>query len=156
VTRGTCRVAGYAGGIAVSSLPLDDEYREHHHVTARNILRDLEDRRVLFGRHNLEDAEHCRRSADLVRRFIGTALYAVPEGPLVSSLKRIRGASRGFISAAGKDSSDYLNDLGYFMRNLKAYRAAVGDEVGWIAFAFDIEVDKELASIIPDFDLVLL
>lgn len=152
---GTCRVTRYAGGVAAGALPLDHDYRMAYLSVARSVLRDLEDRRILFGHRSSEDADLCRQSADLIRRLTSTALHAVQEGPLVLSLKRIRAANREFVAAAGKNSSDFLNDFKYFMSNLEALRLAVADEIGWLAFAFAVEIDEELASVIPDRGLVL-
>ncbi|WP_314214928.1 DUF6650 family protein [Pseudarthrobacter equi] len=120
---------------------------------AVHLIDELEDRRILFECNTREDALHCAASASYVREFIGTLLRAPGIGSeLKSELKMIREAFRTFMTELNEAK---LNRPGpvdgtALKRVLDHLREAVGDRIGILAAAYDIEVSRDLATIVPN------
>jgi hypothetical protein len=121
---------------------------------ARRVVTFLEDRRLLFGERHVEDELHCVRSAIEIRRFLTDELTkAKPGRSLAESLRAMRVAMRSFVDAAGPDARNFRYHHGHmtdrFSLALGELRSRVGLHLAVIADQYDIEVEPDLAQILP-------
>jgi hypothetical protein len=135
---------------------------------ARKVITFIEDRRVLFSTYTNEVPEQCVASVIEIRKFLTDEIGAGGiadrlEGPL----RAMRGYCRSFLDAVGateatvrKDARDrHLFDRprwgmrdAQFALALGELRAGVGLQVGLIAATFRLDVEDDLAAMIPDAD----
>lgn len=122
---------------------------------ARRILLFLEDRRLLFGPRHLEDESHCIRSAIEIRAFLTEQLSLVKTGSaLFEAIRSMRAACRKFVEEAGPygryfHRSERYGQADPFSLALGDLRTIMGIHIAVLAQAFDLEVDEEVASILP-------
>ncbi len=123
---------------------------------ARKVIRFLEDRRMLFNACAYEDPQHCALSAVEIRKVITQELAEVAEGTdLFKHLVGIRAACRTFLDNAPASGQRFdLHDR-YSMQTLQFFmalgelRATVGNQVALMAVKWDIDVEKDLARVLP-------
>lgn len=122
-------------------------------TVARDVLRKLEDKRVLYQPHNMEGAGHCRASVEDLRRTITDALQQVdPKDKLGKQLAKIRRACRYFCDIVGSpafDGAAYPVQRSLLSRELTRLRNTVGSSVAAVAIMYGLDVEDDLASIIP-------
>ena len=92
-------------------------------------------------------------SADDMRTRLSAEIPAANGGPLAKSLRKLRSACIAFVEAAGDNSKNFLNDPEDFARRLESLQDSFRPEVGWLAWAFDIEIEEHLARLIPAAEL---
>lgn len=99
---------------------------------------------------------HCVESANQIRAFLTQQLdSAKPDGSLSTSIRAMRAACRRFIESAGPYGRNFHHrDYGYgqadlFSLALGDLRTSMGVHIAVLAYAFDLEVDEELSSILP-------
>lgn len=135
------------------------EVHEDDATVARRIIRFLEDRRVLYKAFDLEQRTHCIQSVLEIRRFLTTELGTLGNGDLASKLAAIRTACRKFLDTL-ESSSGQLAPFhhGMFHRGspewvfataLGEFRGAVGVLVAELAAKYHLDIDGELATILP-------
>jgi len=121
---------------------------------ARRVITFLEDRRLLFGQRHSEDELHCVNSAIEIRKFLTEELGEAKDGrSLAQSLRAIRAAMRAFVDAGGPDARyfgyhDPVQTDRYSLA-LGELRALVGLHLAVIAGQYGIEVEDDLAQILP-------
>jgi hypothetical protein len=123
---------------------------------AKKAIRFLEDRRVLFNACAFEDPRHCALSVIEIRKFATDELAEVAEGSdLFKHLTAIRAACRLFLDNAPTSSGELdlldgysMQTLQFFMR-LGELRATVGYHVALMAAKWEIDVEQDLAQILP-------
>lgn len=125
---------------------------------ARRILSYLEDKRVLYNPSELEVPRHCVDSVIDIRHFLTNEIADLPEkSALATQLRAMRAACRKFL--------DMLDDRGpqivdaawrpghwaswHFSTALGELRGVFGIHVAQIAAEHGLDVEKELASILP-------
>ena len=127
--------------------------------TVRALLTFLEDRRVLFNDHQLEVEWQVTESIQQIRSQCSQAIAALPDSsPAVPPIRGIRAACRrfldephsefphmGFHPRRGSDGPGFFAALGEF-------RAVLGIHIGNLAVTYKIELEPELASILPPED----
>jgi hypothetical protein len=129
-------------------------------AVARRVIRFLEDRRVMFNPTVLEVPQHCVQSVIEVRRFLTAELGDLPEGHAVAPhLQAMRAACRRFLDTASEVEGGDPGRLrpwgleGYpaweFNAALGELRHAVGLHVAQLAVKYGIDVEDDLASILP-------
>ena len=124
---------------------------------ARRVIRFLEDRRVLFAPCAAKEPQHCAESVLQIRARITTALEDASEGSdLFKHLVAIRAACRKFLDSPHVTLTDKITfrDLyslrsSFFFVDLGELRAAIGQQVAWMAVKWEIDVEKDLASVLP-------
>jgi hypothetical protein len=126
-------------------------------AVARSVVSFLEDRRVLFGERHIEDEWHCVQSALECRRFLTDQIPQTTSGePLEATLKAMRAAFRQFVERAGPNASNFQHHHPYgvdaFSLALGELRSRVGVELARIAWRYKIDIDDELARIVPPED----
>ena len=129
--------------------------------TIRHFLTFLEDRRVLFVPYMLEVEEHVSRSVLEIRQRCTETLAELPEDARASGAVRvIRAACRRFLTEphpdfrnlyGSRDGPDRHGRAAFFTA-LGELRASVGAQVGLLALIYDLQVEGELASVLPAAD----
>lgn len=122
----------------------------------RRFLLFLEDRRVLYNPMHLEVTHQVEHSIHEIREECTKTLQALTPGAFGAlPIRTIREASRRFHDDQnegfrffddrwpGRDGSP-----GFFMA-LGSYRATVGQQVALLAAHYDIDVEGDLASVLP-------
>jgi hypothetical protein len=121
------------------------------------VITFLEDRRLLFGIRHSEDELHCVHSAIEIRKFLTDELASAKPGrSLAASLRAMRSAMRAFVDAAGPNARDLRYHDGTqtdrFSLALGQLRALVGFQLAVIAGQYGLEVEPDLAQILPPED----
>lgn len=136
----------------VSWQPSDSE-----RTVARRVIAQLEDRRVLFVASEMEIPEHCVRSVLEIRQQLTAAIAAVGEGSeLSSALRAMRAACRKFLASVHSD--ERIIQFGasrghyaswHFNGAVGELRGVFGIHLAKIAAQFGLDIEDELASILP-------
>lgn len=124
---------------------------------ARRMIRFLEDRRVLFNQCAFEEPAHCVESVLQIRPAVTAAMGDIPENSeLFKHLAAIRGACRKFLDSAHihlAESIDirdrYSLRTSMFFMALGELRATIGQHVAMMAVKWEIDVERDLASVLP-------
>lgn len=116
-------------------------------------MRELEDKRVLYRPEEMEGAHYCVHSVTDMRQKLTAAMQQVDgDSPLYKQLQKIRKASRDFCDVVGSpkfDAAPFPVQKSLLSRELARFRQSVGGAVGAISIAYGLDVEDELASIIP-------
>lgn len=128
---------------------------------AREIVSYLEDRRVLYIPSEMEVPSHCVESVLQIRQFLTSKISKLPEdSELVKSLRAMRTACRKFLNTTNMRDGEIIifgAQKGHFAS--WEFNGAVGELRGVfgihlvkIAVAYGIDIEKDLATILPDVD----
>jgi len=131
-------------------------------TVAQAVLAFLEDRRVLYVPSDVEVRHHCIMSILEIRRYLTDVLAAGGiANELADHLRAMRSASRKFLSTTGHDdpmddlwlpeARDGLPGLQDWSLNqaLGELRGVFGVHVAQVAAKYGIDVEDDLASILP-------
>ena len=130
----------------------------------RRLIRALEDRRVLFVPLNLEEPRQVTDSVLEIRGLLTTALQDVPDDSAAAGpLRAMRAACRRFLEEPRPEfphvsrrrlRPDHDRDEAgpSFFVALGELRATFGLHVATLACGYGIDVEEELASILPPVD----
>jgi hypothetical protein len=131
------------GGISWKP-PVDEEDK------ARRLLTYLEDRRALHHAYDMEVGDYVVASILEIRKRLTEDLEEVNKSSILGeSLTAMRAACRRFLDVNQKPR-DRRHWLGpEFISSLGELRALFGIHVARLACAYDLAVEKELASILP-------
>jgi len=135
------------------------ERKDDDREIARRVLNLLADRRMLWKDFSLEVEEHCVKSANQIRRDLGSHLDN-PEisDHLASRIRVLQSLFRAFVDEIGPGGDDPgcyrwrsagTDPLSMALGRL---RGLVGVQIGVLASEYDLDVSDELATIIPDQD----
>lgn len=147
------RITGISCPIfGISWQPTEDE-----RTIARRIIIFLEPRRVLFANFDSEYACHCVESVLEIKNYLTDEIANIKEGSeLEGYLRAMRNASNKFLSKCpvNKKNCGYCKhgtvESLFFMSALGEMRGVFGIMVGQICTAYGLDVEDELASIIPE------
>lgn len=132
----------------------------------RRFLVALEDRRVLYNPMHLEVTSQVERSIHEIRQECTKTLQALGASAFaVTPIRAIREAGRRFHDDQNEEFRFFERDWrdgpdrswhdraspGFFVA-LGAYRATVGQQVALLAAHYDIDIEGDLASILPALD----
>jgi hypothetical protein len=129
---------------------------------ARQVITYLEDRRVLYEPSEMEVPWQCVESILQIRQFLTPIIGNLPEKTELSqSLRAMRAACRKFLDRTGAKGGDIVqygartNHWASWEFNgaVGELRGVFGIHIAKIAVAYGIDVEKELASIIPEEDI---
>ena len=141
-------------GIGTPFGSLSWERKVDDHEIARQVVSLLEDRRMLYVDTAWEMPHECVQSASYTRDAL-THLIAnndISDG-LAQQIKLLRSCFRTFMDTREQHSRGYGYGYGYgadpFSVALGVLRAKVGLIVGDLAARFDLDVEPDLAAIIP-------
>jgi hypothetical protein len=140
-------VGAFGFSLNWDKVPGDEE-------VARRVVAFLEDRRLLFGDRHAEDELDCVHSAIEIRHFLTEELTrAKPGHSLAESLRAMRTAARAFVETAGPGARNFGYHDGAmtdrFSLALGELSSLVGIHLAVIADQYNIEVEPELARILP-------
>jgi hypothetical protein len=146
------------GSFSVLGIGVNWERTAGDEAVARAVMTFLEDRRLLFGDRHVEDEGHCVASALESRKFLTDQItVASPGKPLEATLKAMRAAFRQFVERGGPHGHNFQHahhshQTDPFSLALGDLRSRVGEQLARIAWRYDIEIDQELARILPPED----
>lgn len=132
----------------------------------RGLLTALEDRRVLFVPYHLEVVSQVTSSVLQMRESLTKTLQALPEtSRAVGSIRAMRIACRRFLEGpkpdfrnlmrwhGGRHADDGEGSPSFFVA-LGELRATFGTHIAALAYQYGLDVEPELASILPSSDEV--
>jgi hypothetical protein len=126
---------------------------------AQTVISELENRRVLWGARNSGDELHCLESAKELRGFLHNLLTTsglIHSNNLRSSLGAMRAACLYFDTAGGNNGINFTHpkpDLVQpFSLALGELRSRFGTQVELLAYHYKLEIDENLAKILPPSD----
>lgn len=120
---------------------------------ARKLITFLEDRRVLFDEEEREGADYCRASVEVIREKLTEFLQDFEtDKDLVKAVRKFRSACRAFCDEVG--AIDFRHEPLPVQRSvlnseLSKLRKVAGVTIGSLAISYGLDVEDELASIIP-------
>jgi len=117
---------------------------------AKRLLTFLEDRRALYRPYDMEVGYYVVESVLQIRQRLTEDLEKVPNSsPIGQSLSAMRAACRKFLDETQKPPRHVYRLEPLLLTCLGELRAIFGLHVGRIAYVYDLEVEAELASILP-------
>ena len=125
---------------------------------AKEVITYLEDRRVLYNPSEMEAPHHCVDSVLKIREFLTPKIGKISEdSELAKSLKAMRAACRKFLDKTGMRNGDIIRygaSIGHwasweFNGSVGELRGVFGIHIAKIAVAYGIDVEKDLATILP-------
>lgn len=123
---------------------------------AREVITYLEDRRVLYAPSEMEQPHYCVQSVLEIRRFLTQKIAGTHGKDLQDSLRAMRAACRKFLDTVGADSDvvRYGNNAGHwaswtFNGAIGELRGVFGIHVAKIAVMYGLDIEEDLAKIIP-------
>lgn len=126
---------------------------------ARRVIRFLEDRRVLYKPSDLEEPRHCIESVVRIREFLTNEISNIKEDTnLFAYMKAMRIACRKFMDRCSSKDDRFLEEARYngnysswvFGSALGEMRGTFGNMIAQIATAYGVDVEDDLATIIPE------
>lgn len=129
----------------------------------RSLLTALEDRRVLFVPYHLEVVSQVTSSVLQMRETLTKTLQALPEtSRAAGSIRAMRTACRRFLEEppdfrnlmrwhGGRHAGDEEGNPSFFIA-LGELRATFGTHIAALAYQYGLDVEPELASILPSSD----
>lgn len=134
---------------------------EQERTVARRIIRFLEDRRVLYSPSSLEIPHDCVESVFKVREYLTKELQGLSEDSnLFEYTKAMRIACRKFLDRTHHSEREIVkfanNERHYaswvFFSALGEMRGTFGNMIAQMAAAYGIDIEDDLATILPDAD----
>lgn len=146
-------ISGPFGGIQWADPGPSDRER------VRGFLLELEDRRVLYNPDWLEVKHQVDTSIVEIRRICTVALKTFsPSDFATLPMRNVRAACRRYLDDSAIEfrhvafnSHHGEMSAGVFLA-LGAFRATVGQEVARLASYYDIEIEGDLATVVPEVD----
>jgi hypothetical protein len=143
---------GPLGGLGWEYEPGDKQH-------AQTVISELENRRVLWGARNSGDELICLKSAEELRKFLHNLLTTsglIRGKALRSSIGAMRAACIKFIDDGGNNGNNFTQpkaDLIHpFSLALGELRSRFGAQVELLAYHYHLDVDENLAKILPSPD----
>lgn len=127
-------------------------------AAARRVVAFLEDRRVLYNPGEMEVPAHCVSSVLQIRHFLTAEIGSLGgKSELGASLRAMRAACRKFLDAVGGEDSEialHAREPGHyaswtFYGALGEMRGVFGIHLARVAALFRIDIEDELAAILP-------
>lgn len=130
---------------------------------ARRVIAYLEDRRVLYTPGSMEVADHCVQSVLEIRRFLTAEIGTLDsDTELAKYLRAMRSACRKFLIDISDDDDGgnivtFARHRGHwaswkFYGDLGLMRGVFGLYIALIASSYGLDVEGELASIVPSIE----
>jgi len=125
---------------------------------ARKIIIFLEGRRVLFDAFGSEALCQCIESVTKIKEYLTSELPAIDDNSELNTyIRAMRKASNKFLSCFPQDKQDKCRyckegtqEYWYFVSAIGELRGVFGVMIGQIAKAYGLDVEDELAQIIPE------
>lgn len=133
---------------------------ESERMVAKRVIARLEDRRVLFNPSSVEVPEHCAQSVIEIRHLLSDELGKLNnETHIAKSLRAMRAACHKFLDSVGANERiiRFGADRGHyasweFIGAIGQLRGVFGVHLAQIAAQYGLDIEGELASIVPGQD----
>ena len=129
---------------------------------AKRVIAYLEDRRVLYTPSEIEIPDHCVQSVLQIREFLTNELISLDtKNKIAESLRAMRSACRKFLNTIQAEDYGriirYANSPGHyasweFNQALGEMRGVFGIHIALIAAQYGLDIEDDLATILPDSD----
>jgi hypothetical protein len=129
---------------------------------ARRLVTFLEDRRVLYAPENLENIDYSLRSVLRIREYLTDEIGHVDSNnELSKNLRAMRAACRKLLYETSEQEGGRILFVRHslssfpsekFYSKLGIMRGVFGVHIALIASAYGLDVEADLASILPDVD----
>lgn len=148
-------------GISVPVFGVSWNPPEADRAVVKRVVAYLEDRRVLYAPSEMEVAEHCVHSVIEIRGFLTDEIGKLDEtSDLAANLRAMRAACRKFLDAVQDDGGRIVRhgfSQGHwaswvFNSALGELRGVFGIHVAIVATKYGVNVEKDLAGILPGED----
>lgn len=132
---------------------------ESERKVAQKVIRFLEDRRVLYNPSELESPRYCVESVCRIREYLTSEMQQInSDSNLFSYMKAMRIACRKFLNRCSSKDDRFLDEARYngnfsswvFGSALGEMRGTFGNMVAQISAAYGIDIEDDLATIIPE------
>ena len=127
---------------------------------AKEVINFLEDRRVLYNPSDMEMPDHCVQSVLEIRKFLTHKISTTQDKNLQDGLRAMRASCRKFLDTVGADDDivRYGDHHGHwaswtFNGALGELRGVFGIHLAKIATMFGLDVEEDLAKILPAEDI---
>ncbi len=141
-------IAARITGVSTPVFGVSWEAPPNERTIVRGVLVFIEDRRAFYDNHCVEADHEVFDSVQLVRTEVTRALQQLPEdSKAVPHLQSMRTAIRSYLDAVGPRQERF----GEYMHRyeLSLLRRAIGTNIGFLAVLYGIDVERQLAAIIP-------
>ena len=151
-------IASRLTGISIPIFGVQWTPPEPEVTAARRVIAYLEDRRVLYVPGEMESPHHCVESLLRIREHFTQEIGNLGgKSMLAESLRGMRAACRKFLTTVGGDDGRIVrhgNDHGHyaswiFNGALGELRGVFGIYIAQIAAAYGLDIESELATIVP-------
>lgn len=135
---------------------------ESERSVAKRIIAFLEDRRVLYSPSEMEVPDHCVQSVFEIRKTLTTEIAKLDEkAEITASLRAMRAACRKFLNTVQADEGRIIRfgaERGHyaswtFNGALGEMRGVFGVHIARLSAAYGVDVENDLAVIIPGEDV---
>jgi len=139
-------------GITVGPIGVSWEPGEAEIKVARRVIAFLEDRRVLYAPGELQVPSYCSRSVLEIRTSLTNEVGQLdPTSELSNNLRAMRVACRKFLDfAQGQENWQAFDST--FGGALGELRGVFGIHIALIAVRYKLDVEDDLATILPGED----
>jgi len=155
-------IASRLTGISTPVFGASWQPSETDRSIAKRLIAFLEDRRVLYSPSEMEMPAHCVESVMEIRRFLTAEIAKLDEkADITASFRAMRAACRKFLNTVQADEGRIIRfgaESGHyaswtFNSALGEMRGVFGVHIGRIAVAYGVDVENELAAILPEKDV---
>lgn len=145
-------------GLSVPVFGVQWSPKEPEVTAARRVIGYLEDRRVLYNPSEMESPDHCVQSVLQIRSYLTQEIGSHGEGDFGATLKAMRAACRKFLNCVDRADGAIVRfgaERGHwaswaFNGALGELRGVIGVHIAQLAVRYGLDVDGELASILPE------
>jgi hypothetical protein len=154
-------IAARLTGISCPVFGINWNPPEPEVAAARRVITFLEDRRVLFDPCEQEVPHHCAESVVRIREFLTGELSRLDgTTEFADSLRAMRAACRKFLTRVQNGDREIIRDASHqgsyaswvFHDALGQLRGVFGVHIGQLAVRHGIDVEDDLAQILPAAD----
>lgn len=151
-------VANRITGISCPFFGVSWNPPESERTIAKRAITFLEDRRVLYSPYEMEMPPHCIESIIEIRRYLTHEIGSMSKDTEIEkSLRALRAACRKFLDTIQSENLEsrylrppYDNSSSWiFMSGLGELRGVFGIHVAKIAVSYGIDLEDDLATIVP-------
>jgi len=148
-------------GISTPVFGVSWEPKNSERDIAKEVITYLEDRRVLYVPSEMEVPQHCIKSVLKIREFLTSKISKLEQdSELSNSLRAMRAACRKFLNTINSKDGDIIKygaKRGHyaswvFNSAIGELRGVFGIHIAKIAVAYGINVEDNLATIMPESD----
>lgn len=152
-------LASRLAGVSILGFGASWKAPEPERVVVRDVITSLEDKRALYSKAVWEEPAHVIQSIFKIRDELTAGLKRVADkSPAKDAFRIMRATCRNFLTLTSTQSltgSRGMMDRGgmweqeEFFTELGKLRAVVGQQLVVLGFLYGVEIEEELASILP-------